>query len=563
MVGDSSSDEPSPDVTSPVAYGRASANGHRPYAASWYGDTWLLEADDARTVDLTDGRRDGRRGHGPEPPDWEAPPDPPDPPEAPALVRRRLRTPAPGVARRMAIFASGADKRLLAYAPIEQNDVAVQGTLVILTALVALISGLAASGFLVTGHFTISPVTVVVGLAWATLIFFFDRALVSGTFNPYHFNRTEVASLRDAPADSVWVHITNGDRSVRHPVLARCREIARVLLVASVRIALAVATSFIAAEMVLFLVFEPEITARASYIDQQNQAQRIAQIQSDYAAQSARRAGQRAQLSGGSDPDSQRLRVQVTATATQLANSRKDLEVLQSALAAERDGVPYTGTLSDGSRVASTGMRGNGEASRSLSQRRDATQRRIDGLTTRLDRTEADLNARIAAVKRTNAAALAALDRQDDLAATQEQAAIRAASGDPSQTRGLLVRQAALNQLVNDRQPDTVAPDPLPRCTNVLCRVRRFLVPPTPMGPIVVAFRVIFFVIEILPIMFKVIASLRRRRPYDAMKAAFEEAAVADAIRLADRQLHEASAEMTTRVRLRRARRSDAVGRHR
>ena len=224
-----------------------------------------------------------------------------------------------------------------------------------------------------------------------------------------------------------------------------------------------------------------------------------------------------------------RLRTTAATVTTQLANARKDLEVLQSAAAAERDGLPFTGKLSDGTPVTSTGMRGDGAASHSLQGRRAATQKMVDTLSVRLDQTDAAVEARIAAVKTTNAAALATLAAEDRQAASAEQAAITAASGDPGSVKGLLVRQAALNQLVNDRKPDTVVQDSLPRCTNVFCRLHRFLLPPTPMGPFVVAFRVIFFVIEILPITFKVISSLRRRRPYDAVKAAFEEAAVADA----------------------------------
>jgi hypothetical protein len=522
------------------------------------GDTWLLADADDRTVELAVPESPAPWLSEPAHPADE--PEVSDPPEAPALVRRQLRNPSPRPARRFALFASGVDSRVLAYVPIEQSDFVVQGTLVILTALVAAIAGLAASSFLLAGRFMITPVTVLIGLIWAALIFFFDRALVSGSFNPYHFSRGQIASLRDAPADSVWQHVTDGDVSARHPVVARLGEVVRVLFVASLRIALAVATSFIAAEMVLFLVFAPEITQRAGYIEQQNQAQRIAQIQADAKTQAAQRSAQRAQLSGAADPDVVRLRTRAATVTGQLANARKDLEVLQSAAAAERDGLPFTGKLSDGTPVTSTGMRGDGAASHSLQGRRAATQKMVDTLSARLDQTDAAIDARIAAVKATNAAALATLATEDRQAASAEQAAITAASGDPGSVRGLLVRQAALNQLVNDRKPDTVVQDSLPRCSNVLCRLHRFLLPPTPMGPFVVAFRVIFFVIEILPITFKVISSLRRRRPYDAVKAAFEEAAVADAVRLADRQLHEASAEMGARIRLRHAGRRDTPG---
>jgi hypothetical protein len=530
-------------------------------------DTWLLADANDRTVELTVPESPAPWMSAPaaevDEPEVDEPevdrPEVADPPEAPALVRRQLRNPSPRPARRFALYASGVDSRVLAYVPIEQSDFVVQGTLVILTALVAAISGVAASSFLLAGRFMITPVTVLVGLIWAVLIFFFDRALVSGSFNPYHFSRGQVASLRDAPADSVWQHVTDGDVTTKHYVIGRLGEIVRVLLVASLRIALAVATSFIAAEMVLFLVFAPEITQRAGYIEQQNQAQRIAQIQADAKTQTAQRAAQRAQLSGAADPDVVRLRAQSATLTKQLANARKDLEVVQSAAAAERDGLPFTGKLSDGTPVTSTGMRGDGAASHSLQGRRAETQTLVGTLSSRLDQTGTAIDARIAAVKATNAAALATLAAEDRQAASAQQAAITAASGDPGSVKGLLVRQAALNQLVNDRKPDTVVQDSLPRCTNSLCRFHRFLLPPTPMGPFVVAFRVIFFVIEILPITFKVISSLRRRRPYDTVKAAFEEAAVADAVRLADRQLHEASAEMGARVRLRHARRSDAA----
>ena len=171
-----------------------------------------------------------------------------------------------------------------------------------------------------------------------------------------------------------------------------------------------------------------------------------------------------------------------------------------------------------------------------------------------LGRTNAALAAKLAQIEKTNAPALHALDVLDNQAAANEQAQIAAATVSTSVVKGLLVRQAELNQLINDRNPDTVAPDPVPKCSNVFCSIRNWLLPPTPMGPIVIAYRVIFFVIEILPITYKVITSLRRRRPYDAVKAALEEAAIADSIRLADRHLHEAAAEMAARAHLRRSR---------
>ena len=47
---------------------------------------------------------------------------------------------------------------------------------------------------------------------------------------------------------------------------------------------------------------------------------------------------------------------------------------------------------------------------------------------------------------------------------------------------------------------------------------------PTPLGPTILAYRLIFFLIEILPISLKIFTSLRRRRPYERTRAALEEA---------------------------------------
>ena len=210
----------------------------------------------------------------------------------------------------------------------DETEFVVQGTLVVLTALVACISGLAASSFLIAGRLEFTGATIGVGLGWGLLIFFFDRALVSGSFNPYRFTRREIEGLRDAPDGSVWAHVVGVDPAGRRGVLRRVAEIVRVMLVASLRIALALATSFIAAEMVLFLVFQPEISQRAAYIEQQTQAQRIAAIQADYKTEAAKRAAQRDQLTGTADPDVVRLRAQSQTLTTQLASGRKDLGIL-------------------------------------------------------------------------------------------------------------------------------------------------------------------------------------------------------------------------------------------
>jgi hypothetical protein len=456
-------------------------------------------------------------------------------------MRRTKRGPL----RRLTLYASGVDTRILWYAPVEETEFVVQGSLVILTAIVAGVSALAAAGFLNAGRFVLTPVTVLAGLIWGALIFFFDRALVSGTFNPHHFTRAELASLHGRGPETPWEHLVAAD-GARPRGRGRLGEIVRVFLVASLRIALALATSYIAAEMALFLIFQPEVNARTAYLQQQQQAQRVASIQADFSAESAKRAAQRTQLSGASDSEVQRLTQQVATLTTQLDTARKDLGILAAAAAAELDGDPYTGKLSDGTTVKTTGKAGNGAAAQSLAQRRDTQQAMVDDLSGRLTRARSDLDKRRAQIQQDNAPALSTLDQLDNEATADQRAALDAAVADPSAVQGLLIRQAALNNLEYDAKPETLAADAVPACHGLfawLCQLRNWVLPPTPMGPTVVAYRVIFFVIEILPITYKVISSLRRRRPYDIAKAALEEVSAIDAFRVVDRYLHDASAE--------------------
>jgi hypothetical protein len=363
--------------------------------------------------------------------------------------------------------------------------------------------------------------------------------------------------------DTAWSSVVDPRAEEGRPGLRRAGEITRVVLVASLRIALAVATSYIAAEMALFLVFQPEVNARTADLLRQSQVQRVAAIHAEFDAKRAARTTDRNELTGSSDPDIIRLTQQTADLDKQVESATRDLGILQAAAAAELDGDRYQGTLSDGTVVTTTGRRGDGAAARSLAQRRDTQQRLAGDLTTRRDRARADLDARRAAVKTTNQPALTTLDERENSDAADEKAALAAAVGDPSAINGLLLRQAALDKLTHDLHPETLADDPVPPCTGLfawVCHLRNAIVPPTPMGPAIVAYRVIFFVIEILPITYKVITSLRRRRPYDVAKAALEEASNVDMVRLLDRQLHDASREVSTRSDQRYAARPSANG---
>lgn len=511
----------------------------------------------------------GDDGYGPSPHDWWAierlrprepavappAPDTTHPPRSASATeetRDRLRVRRRGPLRRFTLYASGVDTRILWYVPVEESEFVVQGSLVILTSVLAAVCATAAAGFLAIGQFSLTPVTVLAGLIWGVLVFFFDRALVSGTFNPHHFGPSELADLREPRSSSPWLHLVDPAEQGRPRGRRRLGEIVRVLMVASLRIVLALATSYIIAEMALFLVFQPEVNARTTYLQQQLQAQRIASIQADFAREAAGRVQQRRDLDGSADADILRLDQQVTDLTGRLDTARKDLGVLQAATAAELDGNSYAAVLSDGTTVTTTGRRGDGAAAQSLAHRRNTQEAVTDDLAIRLGAARDTAARRRTELQARNSAALSTLTDLDNRAAAQQQAAIAAAVSNPSVISGLLLRQAALTTLERDLHPETLVEDPIPPCRGTFawaCRLRNWVVPPTPMGPTVLAYRTIFFIIEILPITYKVISSLRRRRPYDVAKAALEESSGLDSLRLLDEHLHDAARAAAGRAR--------------
>jgi hypothetical protein len=90
--------------------------------------------------------------------------------------------------------------------------------------------------------------------------------------------------------------------------------------------------------------------------------------------------------------------------------------------------------------------------------------------------------------------------------------------------------------------PDTVEPGPGPGVLRLLRlgvrRQRTGSIRPRRWGPYVFWFRILFLVIELMPIAFKVFMSMRGRRPYEVAKAVLEHGVQLAAIDHLDRHLH-------------------------
>lgn len=468
--------------------------------------------------------------------------------EGEASDEHRLNRPA---ARRFTLYASGVDHKVLSRAAVDESEFVTQGSLVILTAIVASVAALSAASYLIAGRFILTPVTILVGIAWGTMIFFFDRALVSGSLNPYAFTQEQVDSFSDPHRASQWTHLIGGQRSR----IRRLGEVIKVFAVASIRIALAIATSYIAAEMVLFLIFQPEVTARTRYLQQQIQQQQIRAIQDQFTDQATQRAAKRDQLTGVSDVQLNELKTRVDTLTGKLTNARSDLRKLQDAKAVEEDGLKRQFVLSDGTIVSTTGGNGSGPQAQAFEGQAETQSSIVSDLIGQLATATTDRNKRQRAILTANKGALAELERQDNSDASSERQQIADASTAGATTPGLLLRQAALSMLEKDGNPQTIAPDAVAPCHGTfawLCAARRTIAPPTPMGAEVAAFRAIFLIIEIFPITYKVIMSLRRRRPYDMAKAAMEVSVYAKAFDEADRVLHGESRQAVVRVNQRR-----------
>jgi hypothetical protein len=385
---------------------------------------------------------------------------------------------------------------------------------------------------------------VAIGLLWGAGIFVLDRALVSSTYNPYRFSRDEVETLTELHGTAPWEHVlTRLQLSSR---AQRARDMLRILSFGTLlRVALAIATSYIVAEMALFLIFEPEVNLRTQYLQNQERTQQLAEINQRYQQSTQQDSARRATLTGDNDPEVVRLTGELSDLDKRLDNARHDFGVLSAAAAAEINGDPYSGALSDGTLVQTTGRRGNGAAAQSLATRRDNQKAVVDDLTVRQGATRDALTKARDTFKANNAAQLALLDQKTAFDTKNRNDELAQVNDNP--LKGLLRRQAALDLLTYDTDPATLQNDPIPPCTGFftpLCKLRVWFWPPTPMGPTVIALRTIFLVIELMPISFKILQSIRPRRPYDVAKAALEHASMLRSYRTLDAALHDVSVDM-------------------
>ncbi len=470
-----------------------------------------------------------------------------------AKIRKR------GLLRRVALFASGVNVKLLDYVPSEETTYSVLGTCVIVTTLIATIASTVATGYLVKGNAYIGLIPIFIGLAFGTLIFALDRVLVKAPLNPYSFPSEVLHALWNPSSDARWYDVLSG-QIVRGRPARRLREVAATFLKASPRFLIAIATSFVFAEITLFMIFTSEITVRAQAIQQEQQQQQIAQLNATY--QAKRRQLQNAidAEAGTDDPVLASLLQRQKTLQKKLSNLTSDITKLNQAQADEFDGIKAIFTLSNGVVIRTTGKLGGGKDYQALLTELRKDNAQLGPLQSRVSTISASVNSRRSKDESTNSGPIGKLESQEKTLDAQHATSLQQLESGVGPVTGVLIREQALGQLAGDMNPTTVAVNPPSACSTgasgVWCHITRFFVQPTPLGPFVASFRLFFISIELLPIIMKIIMSLRRRRPYDALVAAIEEVSTASSIELLDNQLVQVGAVLESRASWRKSQRS-------
>lgn len=468
--------------------------------------------------------------------------------------------------RRFVLFSGGAPLRLLKIVPIEETEFLVQGTGVIVAAVMAGLGGAVASRM-----FEPVPdvwVSVVIGTLVGTLIYTIDRLLVRGSLRPHEFPPDVLAALWDPYADAKWYQVISGG-SRANSIFSRVKGFFTVFGKVFIRLLLAGLISYVVADVVAIAVFKPTVDARATQIKIEERQQLIDEVEVARAARNSRIDEARAadEAIQNADPTIQGALSQRDAAQARVDALSRDIALLQGIINAETNGnVTPQVELSDGTnfpndRSETSGIPGCRELCQQATDKQDAVSEQLDAA-------EGDLESRQALYDEAlaNASLVDLLSTYQALYQASEQQYQEDLARIPSDVtpNDLLIRRVALHQLANDARPWTPGIDPVEECSPAwswLCEAKRFVLPNTPLGSFVGAFRAILFLIDILPITLKIYFALRQRRPYDVLVAALEEASVADSINKLDHELNHSGQQMEDRAVARRGNRHTAGAR--
>lgn len=378
------------------------------------------------------------------------------------------------------ISLSGQDKAILDRCPPSEKKFAVgMGSAVLITSTMAFVSmGFALT--LVLGRAALIPVALVLAFLYGLAILAVDRFLVSMPLRPVRLSPSGDAKRVKQPAR--WT----------------------VLVAAFPRLVFSLVISFLIAEPLLLAIFHEEVSQRTAQIRTELAQEAVANSKASNEASNAARPGEpptfgeyrllRGKLIG-------ELQTKVDALKRERTNKQQLAD-------AERNGDTFTNREGENS----SGVAECGERCR-------AAERAVAALDQEISQSEEKLSqarARLAELETEVGAQVKALEAKDRDRTAAQDAQVLAAEAEARKTDGLLIRLEALEQLTRDTSPFDNG--------SGKSGVESHTIMGLPLiGVAVWLTRFFIVLLDTLPIVFKIMLSLRERRPYDTVVAELEE----------------------------------------
>lgn len=378
------------------------------------------------------------------------------------------------------IALSGQDRVILDRCPPSEKKFAVgMGSAVLITSTMAFVSmGFALT--LVLGRAALIPVALLLAFLYGLAILAVDRFLVSMPLRPVRLSPSGDAKRVKQPGR--WT----------------------VLVAAFPRLIFSLVISFLIAEPLLLAIFHDEVSQRTAQIRTELAQEAVANSKASNEASNAARPGEPPTFG-----EYRLLRGKLIGELqTQVDGLKRERTNKQQLADAERNGDTFTnrdGENSSGVAECGERCRAAERAVAALDQEIAQSQQKLDQARARLAELETEVGAQVKA-----------LEAKDRARTERQDAQVLAAEAEARQTDGLLIRLEALEQLTRDTSPFDSGKG--------ASQVESHTIMGLPLiGVAVWLTRFFIVLLDTLPIVFKIMLSLRERRPYDTVVAELEE----------------------------------------
>lgn len=470
-----------------------------------------------------------------------------------------------GLLRTLALYASGADRKLLAYVPGEEANFTVLGTFICLTSLMSGFGAFVAVGYWLYGGPQPRLASFGAALVAALFIFCFDRAVVRAPLNAYRFPPEVLESLWNPSADT-RAFAAVGEAMSRPRPFGRVKDLLSMSIAAALRVIVSICISFLVAEAMLFVIFGTEVNREVTSILQQNAANNRTTAYDAYRTQATQINSQLDQLIASRSTTVQGLSGQLSAAKIKYADAEQDVTSLTALAGDEVYGKYACATLTTSATLCTSGSPGRGpeyaqieNALTNAESAKTTASQNVSSLAGQLN----DAQGAAGQTQSQNAPTITYLQTSLKQLTANYETSLAQINTNEQDSKGILIRHQALSNLAQNTDPESATVVPAAPCTGsfllaLACDAKREIWPPTPMGAYIVSVRLVLMIIDLMPIYLKLHLTLRRRRPYDQLRAAMEERYSASILDQLDERLVEIGGRLENRASSRKAGRSAA-----